>query len=219
MADAAGPVGWTTSSRAGPRPAGYFSTCDRERVGVPARTARGCARPPRGRQAERPAFRRRGSLRRSTRRRPAQRGQQGRGRSAGSGKPSSSRRSRSRTAMRTRMRPRVLIGAPSSRYLRRIWPGAARPEPARFRAFPGRFERSVRSPEIVVSPVRVRISPYAGPWARSPVFTGTSSSGPPVDGERHPWMRSPRRSMSRYLATRLARVSGRLASLIRQTIE
>jgi hypothetical protein len=63
---------------------------------------------------------------------------------------------------------------------------------------------------------------YVGQWVGSPVagsFTGTCSSGPPVEGERHPWMRSPRRSMSRYLATRLARVSGRLASLMRQMIE
>jgi hypothetical protein len=47
----------TTSSSAGPRSAGYCSVCDCERVRVPASTALAvAARPPRGRQGERPAF-------------------------------------------------------------------------------------------------------------------------------------------------------------------
>ena len=93
----------------------------------------------------------------------------------------------------------------------------------------GSFAEKQESPValLVVVPIErqselLRTPEYVGQRARSQVtgsFTGTSSSGPPVEGERHPWMRSPRRSMSRYLATRLARVSGRLASLIRQTIE
>ena len=47
----------TTISSAGPRSAGYCSVCDCERVRVPASTALAvAARPPRGRQGERPAF-------------------------------------------------------------------------------------------------------------------------------------------------------------------
>jgi hypothetical protein len=50
------PLG-TTSSSAGPRSAGHCSVCDCERVRVPASTALAvAARPPRGRQGERPAF-------------------------------------------------------------------------------------------------------------------------------------------------------------------